>query len=114
MLTTGEMIRERRDQCGLNQRDLAKSIGVSTAMMCRIENGTRKPNAALMRKIMTVLGGFQYDIDTTYDISNVDDRLAAFRILEKRVDDTIHNLKVTKKLIKQLIEEEEKELEEDG
>jgi DNA-binding transcriptional regulator YiaG len=43
---TGEDIRQRREACGLSQRDLAALAGLSRGLLSEIEKGTRDASAS--------------------------------------------------------------------
>jgi transcriptional regulator with XRE-family HTH domain len=51
----GDRLQQRRLELGLSQRDIA-SKGVSYAYISRIENGTRNPSVAALRKLAPKLG----------------------------------------------------------
>lgn len=55
MVRLGTMIRERRREMGLTQRDLADDVGVSNGYIARIEIGGRSPGAKILFKISEVL-----------------------------------------------------------
>ena len=41
----GEWIRKRRNTLGLTQEAIAEQVGYSIAMICKIEDGERRPSA---------------------------------------------------------------------
>jgi transcriptional regulator with XRE-family HTH domain len=47
----GKTIASFRKKWGIDQKDLAKAIGVSTAYISIVESGKRKPNMKLLEKI---------------------------------------------------------------
>lgn len=51
----GELIKERREQAGLTQSQLAEQLGVEQPTVQRWESGARKPNMAMVAKIAGVL-----------------------------------------------------------
>lgn len=54
-LSIGQAIKERRIAHDLTQEQLAKRIGVSGAMLCMIERGTKVPSLPLSKEIAAVL-----------------------------------------------------------
>lgn len=44
-----------RLQAGLTQRDVALSLGISTAAVSRYESGDREPRAAILSRYLTVM-----------------------------------------------------------
>ena len=43
-MNVGESIRKRREALGLLQMDVATAVGISQAMLCQIERGTKNPS----------------------------------------------------------------------
>lgn len=52
----GQAIKNKREQLGMTQQDLAERLFVSRQTVCRWENGTRCPDLVMAKKISTVLG----------------------------------------------------------
>lgn len=52
----GEAIKNRREELGLTQQDLAQKLFVSRQTVCRWENGSRYPDLIMAKKITLVLG----------------------------------------------------------
>ena len=52
----GEAIKDRREQMGMTQQDLAEKLFVSRQTVCRWENGSRCPDLVMSKKIALVLG----------------------------------------------------------
>lgn len=52
---TFNRIREQRQRAGLSQSELGRLIGFSEATVNRYENGNRKPDIIVLRKIALVL-----------------------------------------------------------
>lgn len=48
-------IRERREQLGLSQKELAEKSGISQSFLCDIEQGRCKPSLPVAVKIASVL-----------------------------------------------------------
>ena len=42
-MSIGSRIKERREQLGMTQRQLADKLGVTKSAICNYENGTSKP-----------------------------------------------------------------------
>lgn len=55
-MTFGEAIKNRREELGLTQQDLAEKLFVSRQTVCRWENGTRCPDLIMAKKISLLLG----------------------------------------------------------
>jgi transcriptional regulator with XRE-family HTH domain len=51
----GRSIRRRRDELGLSLRDVADKTGVSASTLSRIENGTGKPDADNIARLVSWL-----------------------------------------------------------
>ncbi len=51
----GEIIRIRREKLGITQADLAEDVGISQAMLCQIERGTKNPSLQVGREIARCL-----------------------------------------------------------
>ena len=52
----GESIKQKREQLGMTQQDLAERLFVSRQTVCRWENGSRCPDLIMAKKIAMVLG----------------------------------------------------------
>ena len=50
------MIRKKREEKGLQQVDVADRVGISQAMLCQIERGTKNPSLQVSKEIANVLG----------------------------------------------------------
>lgn len=55
MVHVGREIRRVREECGLNQTQLAALIGTGPAAISRIENGKQSPNTETLEKIAKAL-----------------------------------------------------------
>ena len=55
-MTFGEAIKQKREQLGMTQQDLAERLFVSRQTVCRWENGSRCPDLIMAKKIAMVLG----------------------------------------------------------
>ena len=51
----GEAIKQKREQLGMTQQDLAEKLFVSRQTVCRWENGSRCPDLIMAKKIALVL-----------------------------------------------------------
>jgi transcriptional regulator with XRE-family HTH domain len=56
MRNIGHTLASIRQRCGLSQKDLARTIGVSDQMISSIEAGRRLPSAPTMEKIEKFFG----------------------------------------------------------
>jgi DNA-binding XRE family transcriptional regulator len=52
----GASIKQKREQLGMTQQDLAERLFVSRQTICRWENGSRCPDLIMAKKIAMVLG----------------------------------------------------------
>ena len=55
-MTTGQRIAELRKQQNLSQESLGELLGVTNKAVSKWENGSAKPNTALIPKIAEILG----------------------------------------------------------
>ena len=44
-------IKERREELGISQKELAKNVGITQSFLCDIEQGRRKPSMEIGAKI---------------------------------------------------------------
>jgi putative transcriptional regulator len=52
----GRLIKDKRKELNLTQRELAKRLGVQASHVAYLENGKRKPSLALMLRLEQALG----------------------------------------------------------
>ena len=55
-MNVGENIRRNRQEKGLTQVYVAKQAGISQAMLCQIERGTKNPSLQIGKSIADILG----------------------------------------------------------
>lgn len=55
-MSVGDNIRHIREKAGLTQVYVAKQVGVTSAMLCQIERGTKNPSLQVGAEIAKVLG----------------------------------------------------------
>ncbi|MFR4440012.1 MAG: helix-turn-helix domain-containing protein [Hungatella sp.] len=55
-MSVGENIRNIRQEKGLTQAYVAKQAGITQAMLCQIERGTKNPSLQIGKEIADVLG----------------------------------------------------------
>lgn len=55
-MNVGENIRRIREEKKLTQVCVAKQVGISQAMLCQIERGTKNPSLQIGKGIADVLG----------------------------------------------------------
>lgn len=55
-MNVGERVKELREQRGMTQKLLAEKIGVTPAVICQIERGTKVPNVIIAKMICDNLG----------------------------------------------------------
>ena len=55
-MTPGELVREQRQQLGLNQRQLAFRAGMTQAAVSRIERGSVSPSLGTLRELLHAMG----------------------------------------------------------
>jgi transcriptional regulator with XRE-family HTH domain len=54
--TLGQIIKQKRLELALTQRELANQLGVKASHVAYIESGRRKPSLTLIRRIADALG----------------------------------------------------------
>ena len=54
-MSIGSRIKERREQLGMTQRQLADKLGVTKSAICNYENGTSKPKEDVLLNVFKVL-----------------------------------------------------------
>lgn len=55
MMTIGKMVKKKRTELGLSQRELAERSGLSVTLIHYIESGERSPTAASIMKLAKAL-----------------------------------------------------------
>ena len=55
-MSVGENIRRIREEKGLTQSYVAERAGISQAMLCQIERGTKNPSLQVGKEIADILG----------------------------------------------------------
>ena len=55
-MEVGRNIKFKREAAGLTQEELAKKVGVTAAMICQIERGTKNPSLQVGTLIAEALG----------------------------------------------------------
>lgn len=71
----GLRIKSARKKKGYTQKELAKKIGCSTAMICGVETGSKRVTLVFLDKIAKAL-----DVEVMYFIENRDTREESKRI----------------------------------
>lgn len=89
-MTTGELIREKREMKGFLLREVSTQIGIDTAILSKIERGERKATKEQIIKLADIL-----EIDKSliltqylsekilYEIQNEDFGMEALKVAEK-------------------------------
>jgi transcriptional regulator with XRE-family HTH domain len=89
-MTTGELIREKREMKGFLLREVSTQIGIDTAILSKIERGERKATKEQITKLAVIL-----EIDRSliltqylsekilYEIQNEDFGMEALKVAEK-------------------------------
>jgi transcriptional regulator with XRE-family HTH domain len=54
-VTPGELVRERREELGWSQTQLAKAAGTGQAMISRIESDRVSPTVGMLARLATVM-----------------------------------------------------------
>ncbi len=54
-MSVGENIKRLRTEKGLTQTELAEKSGITGAMLCQIERGTKNPSLQVAREIAVIL-----------------------------------------------------------
>ncbi len=55
-ITFGSLLRRKREELALSQREFAKRVGVKATYVAYLENGRRRPSLSLLKRIADVLG----------------------------------------------------------
>ncbi len=63
-MSVGKNIRIRREERRLSQKEMAKMTGISQAMLCQIERGTKNPSIQIGKEIANILGCSMEDLLT--------------------------------------------------
>lgn len=58
-------LKEARENAGMSMQELGKAVGVSTAAICRYEQGKRTPKIQIAKRIAKVLGLVWYELIDT-------------------------------------------------
>ena len=53
----GDRILELREQCNLNQAEVARRVGIHRSFLCRLEGGSVNPSGETIERLAEVLGG---------------------------------------------------------
>lgn len=61
-MSLGSMIRDRRMELGITQRELADTVGITQAMLCQVERGTKQPSMIVGVAIADALRCTVYDL----------------------------------------------------
>ena len=61
-MSLGSMIRDRRMELGITQRELADTVGITQAMLCQVERGTKQPSVIIGVAIADALRCTVYDL----------------------------------------------------
>lgn len=54
-MNTGEVIRARREALGITQAAAAARLGITQAMLCQLERGSKLPSLPLARQLAQLL-----------------------------------------------------------
>lgn len=63
-------LRKYREQNGVSQRQLAKQLGVVPSTINQYENGVRKPDIVMLKKISLTLGVTTDELLRSVDVNN--------------------------------------------
>ena len=91
-MTTGELIREKREMKGFLLREVSTQIGIDTAILSKIERGERKATREQIIKLADILEIDKGLILTQYlsekilyEIQNEDFGMEALKVAEKTI-----------------------------
>ncbi len=71
----GEIIRIRRERLGITQADLSRDVGITQAMLCQIERGTKNPSLQVGREIARCLRCSMDELFCESSAGNLSDKL---------------------------------------
>jgi len=91
-MTTGELIREKREMKGFLLREVSTQIGIDTAILSKIERGERKATKEQIIKLSDILEIDKSFILTQYlsekilyEIQNEDFGMEALKVAEQTI-----------------------------
>jgi HTH-type transcriptional regulator, competence development regulator len=91
-MTTGELIREKREMKGFLLREVSTQIGIDTAILSKIERGERKATKEQIIKLSDILEIDKSFILTLYlsekilyEIQNEDFGMEALKVAEQTI-----------------------------
>lgn len=90
--TTGQIVRQKREQKGMLLRELAAELKIDSAILSKIERGERRPPKELIVKIAKILDMKEKELimawlsdKIVYEISEEEFGLEALKLAEKKV-----------------------------
>jgi transcriptional regulator with XRE-family HTH domain len=88
LLTTGALLRQRREAAQLTLAQVSQRSGVTIAHLSRIENGLADPRLSTLQRVLNVMGGTLTDLEAppvmTVSANTVLERRAAGQLLVDR------------------------------
>jgi transcriptional regulator with XRE-family HTH domain len=63
LLTTGALLRQRRDAAQLTLAEVSERSGVTIAHLSRIENGLADPRLSTLQRVLDAMGGTLSDLE---------------------------------------------------
>lgn len=93
----GRRIAERREEAGLNQREVEALTGISQSTLCRIENGSR---TARMDEVISVAWALGCPVESILDENPVRDRV----LVASRANTSTADAAAVKKRLTQFLE----------
>lgn len=81
LLTTGALLRQRREAAQVTLADVSRRSGVTIAHLSRIENGLADPRLSTLQRVLDTMGGTLSDLESSrppiVSVDTVLDRRAA-------------------------------------
>ena len=97
-MTLGSRIKEKREQLGMTQKQLADKLGVTKSAICNYENGTSSPKEDVLLNIFKVLSVdpnylYQDSVNVTENSKKKDEIIENIRLfLDNLSDEDLTNL----------------------
>ncbi len=87
LLTTGSLLRQRREAARLTLADVSRSSGVTIAHLSRIENGLADPRLSTLQRVLDSVGGTLSDVVSPRTVTvPIDTVLERRAVGQQRVD----------------------------
>lgn len=87
LLTTGALVRQRREAAQLTLAEVSQRSGVTISHLSRIENGLADPRLSTLQRVLEAMGGMLSDLEAPWVVTvPVNDVLERRGVGQERVD----------------------------